>query len=138
MKKIHKYLLVIFLFCTLSCSKEDQIKTKNEGLTGKWKLTEYLSDPGNGSGKWQKVTEEFADVIEFHADGRFSEVKGNSASSIPLFDSYKVLDNKRIEMIPTDKSQSTHIWYYSDLSANSLTLGYGCIEACSGKYIAIE
>lgn len=111
---------------------------ENNGLIGKWKITEYLGDPGDGSGTYHEVKSDAAHVIEFKENGEFVEQKGKEQSSVPLFNAYKVLDNQRIEMIPIDKSQPSHIWYYSDLSATKLTLGYGCIEACSGKYIAVE
>lgn len=146
MKKSPLLLLVMLLFAAFACQDEtadpdDQNKlmlTENNGLEGKWKLTDYLADPGDGSGKWRTVTEGFAHTVEFRSDGTFKEVKGVAMSSVPLFDAYKILDDQRIEMIPIDKKQPSQIWYYSDLTSGTLTLGYGCIEACSGKYVAIK
>ena len=111
---------------------------ENNGLIGKWKIVEYLGDPGDGSGTYHEVKDEVGHIIEFRENGEFIEKKGQGQSSVPLFNAYKVLDDKRIELIPIDKSAPSHIWHYSDLSATKLTLGYGCIEACSGKYIAVE
>ncbi|MBO9612576.1 MAG: hypothetical protein J7619_07780 [Dyadobacter sp.] len=111
---------------------------ENNGLVGKWKIVEYLADPGDGSGTYQAVTDDVAHIIEFKENGEFVEKKAQGQSSVPLFNAYKVLDDKRIELIPIDKTAPSHIWYYSDLSTSKLTLGYGCIEACSGKYIAVE
>ena len=111
---------------------------KESGLIGKWKIVEYLADPGDGSGTYQAVTDDVAHILEFKESGEFVEKKAQGQSSVPLFNAYKVLDDKRIELIPIDKTAPSHIWYYSDLSASKLTLGYDCIEACSGKYIAVE
>lgn len=111
---------------------------ENNGLIGKWKIVEYLGDPGDGSGTYHEVKDEVAHIIEFKENGEFVEVKGQGQSSVPLFNAYKILDDKRIEMIPIDKTAPSHTWYYSDLSASKVTLSYGCIEACSGKYVAVE
>ena len=113
-------------------------RTHNKGLEGKWKMTDYLADPGDGSGKWQTVKDPMAHTIEFGADGKFTETKGEGTSSVPLFNSYKILDEQRIEMIPIDKSQKSHIWFYNNTASDKLTLSYGCIEACSGQYVAVE
>ncbi|SDF42847.1 hypothetical protein SAMN04487996_110275 [Dyadobacter soli] len=111
---------------------------ENNGLVGKWKIVEYLADPGDGSGTYQEVKDDFAHTLEFKENGEFVERKAPGQNSVPLFDAYKVLDDKRIELIPIDKNAPSQIWYYSDLSASKLTLGYGCIEACSGKYVAVD
>ncbi|HKG08553.1 MAG TPA: hypothetical protein VKB19_18940, partial [Pedobacter sp.] len=52
MKKVMLALLIITAASYISCKKEGD--TAGE-LYGKWKLTEQLSDPGDGSGKYQKV-----------------------------------------------------------------------------------
>ena len=93
---------------------------------------------GTGSAKTGWAMHAAAHIIEFKDNGEFVEQKGEEQSSVPLFNAYKILDNNRIEMIPIDKKNPSHIWFYSDLTAGKVTLGYGCIEACSGKYVAVE
>jgi len=146
--KTTRLLLSLMLLCTVMACKNEtadpiddtakRAMKENNGLIGKWKLVEYLADPGDGSGTYREVTADVAHTIEFKENGEFIEKKGQGQSSVPLFNAYKVLDDKRIELIPIDKTAPSHIWYYSDLSTSKLTLGYGCIEACSGKYIAAE
>ncbi|MCF0069817.1 hypothetical protein LZD49_04995 [Dyadobacter sp. CY261] len=146
--KTTRILLSLILFWTvIACQNEnaepqdDTAKRafkENNGLVGKWKITEYLGDPGDGSGTYHEVKDAAAHVIEFRENGEFVETKGIEQSSAQLFDAYKILDDKRIEMIPVDKNAPSHIWYYSELSAGKVTLSYGCIEACSGKYVAVE
>ena len=137
MKKI-KIFLIIFSLCAFKCSDENSPVLENNGLVGKWKLTEYLADPGDGSGKWQTVSDEFSHTIEFHADGRFTEVKGKALSSVPLYKGYRSKGDNQIEMLPIDEFTPPHIWTYSDLSSTKLTLSYGCFEACGGRYVAVE
>src|SRR5688500_16768955 len=146
--KTTRLLLSLMLICTLmACQNEnadpldDTVKRalkENSGLVGKWKIVEYLADPGDGSGTYQEVKSDLAHTIEFKENGEFVETKAPGQSSVPLFNAYKILDDKRIELIPIDKNSPSHIWFYSDLSASKVTLGYGCIEACSGKYAAVE
>lgn len=147
MKTTRLLLSLMLLWTVMACQNEtadpqdDTAKRalkENNGLIGKWKIVEYLGDPGDGSGTYHEVKDEAGHTIEFKENGEFVERKGQAQSSVPLFNAYKVLDEQRVEMIPIDRSQPSHIWFYSDLSATKVTLGYGCIEACSGKYVAVE
>ena len=147
MKTTRLLLSLMLIWTVIACQNEtadpidDTAKRalkENNGLIGKWKIVEYLADPGDGSGTYHEVKSDVAHTIEFKENGEFVEVKGQGQSSIPLFNAYKILDDQRIEMIPIDKNSPSHTWYYSDLSATKVTLGYGCIEACSGKYVAVE
>lgn len=140
MKITNLFLLILFSLCTITCSKDDSPIFQNNGLTGKWKLIEFLADPGNGKGKWQKVDDDASSVIEFKANGDFSELKGPIYSSVNPYNTYKILDDKRLQLSVKDSvsNPSKTIWYYSDLTPTTLTIGYGCIEACGGKYIAVE
>lgn len=146
--KTNRLLLSLMLLCTvMACHNENadplddtakRAMKENNGLLGKWKIVEYLADPGDGSGRYQTAKGDLAHMIEFKENGQFVETKAPAQSSVPLFNAYKVLDDKRIELIPIDKNSPSHIWFYSDLSATGVTLGYGCIEACSGKYMAVQ
>lgn len=147
MKTTRLLLSLMLLWTVIACKNETadpiddspkRAMKENNGLIGKWKIVEYLADPGDGSGTYQEVKDDVAHTIEFKENGEFVETKGQGQSSVPLFNAYKVLDDKRIELIPIDQNSPSHIWFYSDLSASKVTLGYGCIEACSGKYVAVE
>jgi hypothetical protein len=140
MKKM-KYLLFCLLLTGLfSCKKDESAPVENKGLIGKWKLAEFISDPGTGKPVYVKANEASSSLIEFKANGDFSEVKGVIYSSINPYDTYQELADKRLKLT-IKKPSSTPIeamWTYSDLTPTTLTLSYGCFEMCSGKYVAVR
>ena len=143
MKTTRILLSLVLLWIAIACQNEtdpldDSARKQHSGLVGKWKIVEFLGDPGDGSGTYKPVPDGAGHVIEFKANGQFIETKGIEQSSVSLFNAYKILDGNRIEMIPVDRSTPSHTWFYSDLSADKVTLGYGCIETCSGKYVAVD
>lgn len=136
-------LLVVVLASALSCQKENvntETDAQNASLVGKWRLVEYLADPGDGSGTWQKVPSEFVETIEFRVDGNFVTEGANGLSTGDSFDRYNVLEGNKLEMRfrPGTNQAATHTWTYEDLTPTTLTLHYGCIEACGGKYVAVK
>lgn len=136
-------LLVIVLASAHSCQKETvatNAETNGGSLVGKWRLVEYLADPGDGSGTWQKVPAEFVETIEFRADGSFVAESANGLSTGDAFDRYKMLDGNRLEMRfrPGTNQAASHTWTYENPTPTTLTLHYGCIEACGGKYVAVR
>jgi len=64
---MEKTFIILFLAGILfSCSK-DREREAGFDLIGKWKLTEMLLDPGDGSGTFYPVSSD--KIIEFHVDG---------------------------------------------------------------------
>lgn len=124
MRKI--LLLVIVVFTFLACKKNFQ----NDGLTGKWKLTEFLADPGSGSGTWHAVDLSKPQYLEFRADGMLIYSPTDPDNS----EQYKVTSDST--MIFSRGSENLTIWYH--LSGNILTLNFPCIEGCGLKYIAVK
>jgi hypothetical protein len=51
------FILAIFCF---GC-----VTTSNNQLAGKWKLSEYLIDIGDGNGTWQPATAEMQSITDF-------------------------------------------------------------------------
>jgi len=136
------HILLVSLLLTMSvfsCKKEDTSPPENKGLVGKWKLTESLIDPGGGA-TWRKMDENSSSIIEFKANGDFSEKKGVIYSSINPYDTYRLLDNGRFQLSIKDSLRNPlkTIWSYSDLTPTSVILSYGCFETCSGKYVSIK
>ncbi|MCF0065077.1 hypothetical protein MUK70_29785 [Dyadobacter chenwenxiniae] len=138
--KIHYSIFVTFLFVSMFSCKENDVQVENNGLVGKWKMIEFLYDPGDGSGKFQKASEGESSIVEFKANGDFKETKGLLYSSINSYTKYKILNDSKIELsgAPSSSAYPTHTWTYSNLTATTVILGFGCDESCAGKFIAIK
>ena len=120
-----KYILILGLaILAISCSR-NLVKTKT-GLVGKWKLTESLIDPGDGSGKWTAPTENT--VIEFTSDGL---IKYNTGES----DNYKIINDS---LFQTSSSSSSTINYTYKVEGNKLFMRPPCIEACGERYVRLK
>lgn len=141
MKFVQTFLLTFLFTVIFSCKKDDKGPAENSGLVGKWKLVESLIDPGNGSGTFRTVDEMASTVVEFKANGDFKEVKGPIYSSVNMYNTYKILDDKRVELTYKGNPQMQMppmIWSYSDVTPTTLTLSFGCNIPCMGKFIAIK
>lgn len=114
--------VLTFIFSILfvnACSKSDL-----EGLNGKWKLTEQLADPGDGSGKWMRSEAKNSYII-FNADGT---VSGNLYVNYKF---YNVIDSTKIEFTLQDDTK--RVLFYK-LSGGSLEIMGACIEACGSRF----
>ncbi len=124
------------MICLLvTCKKTDSSTAEgkaNSGLTGKWKLTEYLSDPGDGSGTWQPANLPTAYYLEFSADGTGKVTPGTPYDLSG--DTYTVDSDST--MIANRGSNTYKVSY--QLTADSLTITGGCIEACGMKFVRVD
>jgi len=120
MKKLNNLILVFIILSLTACEK---LGSENS-ITGKWKLSETLADPGDGSGKWQSVN---GNKIYFilNSDG---SITGNSETG---FKQYRIVDDRMIEFV--FQNGTTTIRNYK-LSGNSLEISGGCYEACGSRY----
>ncbi|WP_395062722.1 hypothetical protein [Flavobacterium sp.] len=127
MKKTISVLSVLFLF--ICCSKDKENKSSETAeFIGRWKLTQVLSDPGDGSGVYQNVTEN--KTIEFLTNGtvvaNYSLCSDGNVLTAPYFaDENYILPNNCF-------AAGLNIHY--QLEGNNLILYYPCIEACSYKF----
>ena len=96
-----------------------------KAVVGKWKLTETLADPGDGSGRYTPVTGPAKYVI-FDANGN---VSGEASPSVT---SYKIIDDEKIEFTTV---QNTKIIHRYKIVGNQLELNPPCIEGCGAKFI---
>lgn len=117
-------LLVFVAFAFSACKKE----VRDTDLIGKWKLTEYLADPGDGSGTWQPAPN--SQFIEFVKDGTLI------FSPTGQYDSKRYNVTSDSTMIFSGDSYDYPMRY--NLSGNLLTLKPQCIEACGMKYIKVS
>lgn len=119
-KKLNNLILIFIILSLTACEKFGS----DSSITGKWKLTETLADPGDGSGKWQSVTGSKTYLI-LNSDG---SITGTSDKS---FRQYRIIDDRMIEFV--FQNGTTTIRMYK-LSGNSLEISGGCIEACGLRY----
>lgn len=120
MKTFHKLYLAFLILSLTACEKFGS----DTSLTGKWKLTETLADPGDGSGKWVSVKNSDSYLL-INADGT---VSGNNFRN---FKQYRVIDDQKIEFIYQNGTPT--ILSYK-LSGNSLEISGGCFEACGSRF----
>lgn len=124
MKKIYLFLVIITL-TYLGCKKDVASDGPGE-IYGKWRLTETLNDPGDGSGKYMKVTGD-AKYLILDKSGKISgEALSDSFS-------FKVIDSVRVEIF--SNTYKMPITYRYKVSARSLTLNPPCIEGCGLKFV---
>jgi len=120
MKNLHNLILVFIILSLTACEKSGS----DNLITGKWKLTETLADPGDGSGKWQSVSGSKTYLI-LNSDG---SITGSGDTS---FKQYRIIDDRMIEFV--FQNGTTTIRNYK-LSGNSLEISGGCYEACGTRY----
>ena len=111
----------LVIFC-ISCEK------KNEGpgeVYGKWKLTETLADPGDGSGKYKKA--DGNKILTLTSSGN---IEGDALGALKTF---KILDSVTMEVKEADQSRA-FIYHYK-ATENTLTLNPPCIEGCGLRFV---
>ena len=116
----------------LACGKKNTAAAENEGIVGKWKLTESLADPGDGSGKWQPADPAHPSYLEFRSDGTLISTPTGLPSNGA--DRYQLL------------SDSTVLFYNGtfsiresyNLTKTTLSITPPCFEACGMHYIAVK
>lgn len=126
MKKI---LFALFLAGILFGCSENNINTD---LIGKWKLTEILADPGDGSGTFHAVSSD--KILEFHADGTVTSngpiCYMTDESDSPGSGTYSLADST----ITSPDCQDFSIDIRFKQTGSTLILYYPCIEPCAAKY----
>ena len=124
--------LFILLIAIISCSKESE-ENFNNPIIGSWKLTEILSDPGDGSGTYNPI--ESNKLLTFNVNG--SVISNGSLCTMSIetgtWDSgtWSLNDSS---IIISDCFDSQLMIYFK-LEGKTLELFYPCIEACGMKFI---
>lgn len=124
-----KGLLLLFIAISglfFSC-KKDKKESETVEIYGKWKLTETMSDPGDGSGKYIKATGE-PKYLSFNKDGKLE----GDALSLETF-RYRILDSVRVEILYSVYLPPTVFTY--KLTSKTLELHPPCIEGCGLRFV---
>jgi hypothetical protein len=124
MKKILLILLAAASIIYVSCKKTDNNDGPGE-VYGKWKLTETMQDPGDGSGKYIKVSGD-AKYLTLNKSGKFE------GDALPDLFSFRILDSVKMEV--SSNTYKMPMTYYYKVSAKSLQLNPPCIEGCGYRF----
>jgi hypothetical protein len=119
-------LLTVILFSLVAC-KKTVTQNSNSSIVGKWRLSEYLADPGDGSGTWHSAASLNPSYLEFKEDGTLSV----SPYSVNSWDHFQVTSDSTIILF-RGSDQFTRGYHFS---TTLLTLSGGCTEACEERYI---
>ncbi len=118
-------LCILLLSSLLACKKNEQ----ETELVGKYKLSEVLSDPGDGSGTFQPVNSN--KTIEFFENSTIEAVGAvcslNAEDETEVSGTYSLIDS----VIHT--TSCTTLGF--ELNCNELIICIPCIEPCKVKYI---
>ena len=126
------FLLLITLSSFVSWQKDNA--AINNGLIGKWELTEYLISPGD-PGAWYPADNTTRHIIKFRTDGSFTSSNGiyNGATK------YQQTDSVRIKFLQPQTGTETKCYFSIEDNNQTLIISpIRCIEGCSSKYKAVE
>jgi hypothetical protein len=123
--------ILTILLLLVGCS-DDSPEPLTTDLIGKWRLVEVLSDPGDGSGVFQKVDSE--KNIVFGYDGMVSS-NGNLCSQSTEINA----STSGVYSLADSTISNSDCTLYFRLENGELTMGnFNCIEACSAKFLKIK
>jgi len=128
-----KKLLLIFgiILSFTSCYNDDD--TATETLTGSWRLTATLLDPGDGSGTFLPIDNEHD--LNFASDG--VTVTSNE-SFCNMSEVFTATYSAAAGTITIDECGVLSPFTISfEILNNELILSYPCIEACQYKYVKL-
>jgi hypothetical protein len=124
-----KLLILLTIVMASACSLYKG-RSSSSPLAGKWQLTETLSDPGDGSGKWVPAETGVIKYVTFGTDGT---VGGNALAGTTRF---AYTDSTHIAL--TQKGNTLPVTYRYKISQSTLTLNPPCREACGMRYVRMK
>jgi hypothetical protein len=128
-----KTLALVFAILLLSCSEPDD-KTTDSVLIGKWKLTEILMDPGDGSGTFHPVNSN--KITEFHSDGSVTSngsiCMASDQTNFSGKGTYSLVDST---IYSADCAKGIPLNTTFKIEGSSLIISYPCDEPCREKYL---
>ena len=132
---MQKIWVLVFAILLLSCSEIDD-NTTDSVLTGKWKLTEILMDPGDGSGTFHPVSSN--KITEFHSDGTITSngsiCMASGETNFSGSGTYSLADST---IHSADCGTGLPLNTRFKMEGASLIISYPCDEPCREKYLKI-
>jgi hypothetical protein len=125
---MRKLIFLAMIYLVVGCKKSsDTGSLTNNSIFGKWKLTEYYTDPGGGGATWQAADPNNLSTIEFRLDGTLNI----TPSSVYNSDHFKVLSDSTLIFIRGTDS----LPYRYQFSKALLSLYPPCIEGCGDRSV---
>lgn len=126
--------IVLFLS---SCAKKDGVV--NDGLIGKWQLTEVYDGYFNGGGfKWNPIPSEDSHTLQFEVNGEFTQEYFNRGSNQICFGSYTIFPGMKVQ-INDNCNTVSYIKNVTELSPSTLIIDMQGIEGTIRfKYQAVQ
>jgi len=133
-----KNILSICLICVIafSCEKSAPV-IYNDGILGKWVLSEYYVNPGvGGQNEWQTPDDSFGHTLEFKSNGDFITNAGLYYDAT----AYEIPDSTYIKFLNASQQVNGSLEYFYSLEENNsvLIISPMCFEGCAYKYKAVE
>ncbi|KAA8486838.1 hypothetical protein BDE36_1088 [Arcticibacter tournemirensis] len=135
MKTLSYVLLTLISVITLSCERGDGPDGLDRtALLGKWRLSESLADPGDGSGRWKPVDEEYSKkIVEFKRNGKLG------GTAFGDLNQYVIKDSVTITFLKANKKEQEY-WYSikDDTLAMGPTWPTHCLEPCGMRFVKVK
>src|SRR5258708_4897247 len=134
MKALTFTFLLFAGFFLFTCKKGGSPTIPDNTLTGKWKLSESLADPGDGSGKWMPVAAALSSrYVQFDGNGKLE------GTAFPNDVSYVVKDSITLTFISKDNVQQNYRYSIENGSLDMSPDGpIRCYEACGTRYVRVK
>jgi hypothetical protein len=129
-----KYIAFFLLLGMMSSCTKNEADAPKSALTGTWKLSHVLADPGDGSGTFTPVDSE--KLLSFSDNGNFTSNGSVCDMSVEL--------NANTNGTYSEDNSTLHPIDCPDaglkfeVNNNTLNLIYPCIEPCIAKYTKIQ
>ncbi|WP_343524183.1 hypothetical protein [Pedobacter sp.] len=130
MKKILLLILAAAGLLYISCKKTGHEQDGPGEVYGKWKNIEAMQDPGDGSGRYKKVTGEAKYLVLSKSADNAGKFEGDA---LPDLFSFRILDSVKMEV--SSNTYKTPLIYYYKVSAKSLQLNPPCFEGCGYRFV---
>ncbi|MEO6520358.1 MAG: hypothetical protein ABIN91_01665 [Mucilaginibacter sp.] len=130
MKAVYRTIFLATVILAVACHKDNVTETS---ITGKWKLTEVLADPGDGSGKFNPVAPKADyDYVKFELNGK---LEGTVLSD---YVRYSIKDSV-ITVFKTDNTLQNYQYKIHDGVMDMSPAGpLFCIEGCANRFVKVS
>lgn len=122
---------MIFIYLILGCGKED---LPLSDLDSSWELTEFLLDPGDGSGTFQIAN--YEKQLVFMSNGTIRTSRSFCDPSQDELGMTGTYNSELLTFVPDDCGDESRPYTYQ-INGNEMLVYAPCIESCIEKYARV-